>query len=253
MGMTFLEVFEEMHRKDQGVTSGALAGVDGLTVEEWRAPGDDRDLSALCAEIVPGTGGQPRLGPEIPGVFAEDLPDDPPRCRLLSLGPVQVCQGHGPHGGRDGDFRRLRFRFRSGGNFRRRRFRFRGDRRLFLRDLRPGGNGDRGGGSFLGETDLVHIVIDMNKGRDRRLFRDRFLRRNVELPRDRAFPDLRADSGQLPPHLREGNAAQPATARGGDQRQVHVGHHPLLVHPDGGCDRSEDHTRIVEGKSHVEE
>ena len=50
--MTFLEIFEEMHRKDQGVTSGALAGVDGLTVEEWRAPGDDRDLSALCAEIV---------------------------------------------------------------------------------------------------------------------------------------------------------------------------------------------------------
>jgi len=31
--MTFLEIFEEMHRKDQGVTSGALAGVDGLTVE----------------------------------------------------------------------------------------------------------------------------------------------------------------------------------------------------------------------------
>ena len=29
-----------------------LAGVDGLTVEEWRAPGDDRDLSALSAEIV---------------------------------------------------------------------------------------------------------------------------------------------------------------------------------------------------------
>jgi predicted regulator of Ras-like GTPase activity (Roadblock/LC7/MglB family) len=50
--MTFLEIFEEMHRKDQGVTSGALAGVDGLTVEEWRAPGDDRDLSALSAEIV---------------------------------------------------------------------------------------------------------------------------------------------------------------------------------------------------------
>jgi len=37
--MTFLEIFEEVHRKDQGVTSGALAGVDGLTVEEWRAPG----------------------------------------------------------------------------------------------------------------------------------------------------------------------------------------------------------------------
>ena len=50
--MTFHEIFEEMHRKDRGVTSGALAGVDGLTVEEWRAPGDDRDLSALCAEVV---------------------------------------------------------------------------------------------------------------------------------------------------------------------------------------------------------
>src|SRR5512135_685839 len=50
--MTFLEIFEEMHRKDQGVTSGTLAGVDGLTVEEWRAPGDDRDLSALSAEVV---------------------------------------------------------------------------------------------------------------------------------------------------------------------------------------------------------
>ena len=50
--MTFHEIFEEMYRKDRGVISGALAGVDGLTVEEWRAPGDDRDLSALCAEVV---------------------------------------------------------------------------------------------------------------------------------------------------------------------------------------------------------
>lgn len=50
--MTFLEIIEEIHRKDQGVTSGALAGSDGLTVEEWRAPGDDRDLAALCAEAV---------------------------------------------------------------------------------------------------------------------------------------------------------------------------------------------------------
>lgn len=50
--MTFLEIFEEMRRKDPGVTSGALTGVDGLTVEEWRVPGDDRDLSALCAEAV---------------------------------------------------------------------------------------------------------------------------------------------------------------------------------------------------------
>lgn len=50
--MTFLEIIEEIHRKDQGVTSGALAGSDGLTVEEWRVPGDRRDLSALCAEAV---------------------------------------------------------------------------------------------------------------------------------------------------------------------------------------------------------
>ncbi len=50
--MTFLEIFEEMHRKDPCVTAGAVAGVDGLTVEEWRAPGCDRDLSALCAEII---------------------------------------------------------------------------------------------------------------------------------------------------------------------------------------------------------
>jgi predicted regulator of Ras-like GTPase activity (Roadblock/LC7/MglB family) len=50
--MTFLEIFEEMHRKDPGVISGALAGVDGLTIEEWLAPGDDRDLSALSAEVI---------------------------------------------------------------------------------------------------------------------------------------------------------------------------------------------------------
>ena len=50
--MNFLEILEEIHRKDRGVTSGALAGVDGLTVEEWHVPGDARDLSALCAEVV---------------------------------------------------------------------------------------------------------------------------------------------------------------------------------------------------------
>ncbi|MBE0606259.1 MAG: hypothetical protein IH610_08250, partial [Deltaproteobacteria bacterium] len=50
--MTFLEIIEEIHRKDRGVTCGALVGSDGLTVEEWRGPGDDRDLPALCAEVV---------------------------------------------------------------------------------------------------------------------------------------------------------------------------------------------------------
>ncbi|MEW6718887.1 MAG: hypothetical protein AB1346_00370 [Thermodesulfobacteriota bacterium] len=34
------------------MTSGAVVGSDGLTVEEWHAPGDSQDLSALCAEAV---------------------------------------------------------------------------------------------------------------------------------------------------------------------------------------------------------
>jgi predicted regulator of Ras-like GTPase activity (Roadblock/LC7/MglB family) len=41
-----------MHRKDPAITSGAIVGTDGLTVEEWHAPGDAQDLSALCAEAV---------------------------------------------------------------------------------------------------------------------------------------------------------------------------------------------------------
>ena len=45
--MTFLEIFEEMHRKDQGVTSGALTGVDGLTVEDKP---DGREPSATSVE-----------------------------------------------------------------------------------------------------------------------------------------------------------------------------------------------------------
>jgi len=50
--MNFGDIIEEIHGKDPGVRSGALAGSDGLTVEEWHAPGDDRDLSALSAEVV---------------------------------------------------------------------------------------------------------------------------------------------------------------------------------------------------------
>jgi len=50
--MTFRDLIEEMHRKDPGVRAGALVGSDGLTVEEWHGPADDRDLPALCAEIV---------------------------------------------------------------------------------------------------------------------------------------------------------------------------------------------------------
>jgi predicted regulator of Ras-like GTPase activity (Roadblock/LC7/MglB family) len=50
--MTFRDIIEEMHRKDPAVTSGAIVGSDGLTVEEWHAPGDTQDLSALCAEAA---------------------------------------------------------------------------------------------------------------------------------------------------------------------------------------------------------
>jgi predicted regulator of Ras-like GTPase activity (Roadblock/LC7/MglB family) len=52
MDMTFRDIIEAIHLKDQGVTSGALVGSDGLTVEEWHAPGDGQDLSALCAEMA---------------------------------------------------------------------------------------------------------------------------------------------------------------------------------------------------------
>lgn len=50
--MTFRDIIEEMSRKDPGITSGALVGADGLTVEEWHSPGDERDLPALAAEVV---------------------------------------------------------------------------------------------------------------------------------------------------------------------------------------------------------
>ena len=50
--MTFRDLFEGMHRKDPLINGGALAGSDGLAVEEWRANPGDRDLNALCAEMA---------------------------------------------------------------------------------------------------------------------------------------------------------------------------------------------------------
>lgn len=50
--MTFHDIIEEMHKKDPSVTSGAIVGSDGLTIDEWHAPGDSQDLSALCAEAA---------------------------------------------------------------------------------------------------------------------------------------------------------------------------------------------------------
>ncbi|MGE5663792.1 MAG: roadblock/LC7 domain-containing protein [Deltaproteobacteria bacterium] len=50
--MTFRDLFEGMHRKDPLISGGALAGSDGLAVEEWKAESAERDLGALCAEMA---------------------------------------------------------------------------------------------------------------------------------------------------------------------------------------------------------
>lgn len=49
--MTFRDIIEGIHRKEPAVRGGALAGSDGLAVEEWSTDGG-LDLSALCAEMV---------------------------------------------------------------------------------------------------------------------------------------------------------------------------------------------------------
>jgi predicted regulator of Ras-like GTPase activity (Roadblock/LC7/MglB family) len=50
--MTFRDLIEGMHRKDASIRAGALAGADGLVVEEWQFSPHDRDLAALCAEMA---------------------------------------------------------------------------------------------------------------------------------------------------------------------------------------------------------
>lgn len=50
--MTFRDIIEGMHDRDPAVRGGALAGSDGLAVEEWTADPGEGDLSALCAEMV---------------------------------------------------------------------------------------------------------------------------------------------------------------------------------------------------------
>lgn len=49
--MTFSDIIEGLHRKEPAIRGGAVAGSDGLTVEEWSA-GGDLDFAALCAEMV---------------------------------------------------------------------------------------------------------------------------------------------------------------------------------------------------------
>ncbi|MBI5419624.1 MAG: hypothetical protein HZA60_06005 [Deltaproteobacteria bacterium] len=50
--MTFRDLIEGMHGKDASIRAGALAGADGLAVEEWQAVPPRHDLPALCAEMV---------------------------------------------------------------------------------------------------------------------------------------------------------------------------------------------------------
>jgi predicted regulator of Ras-like GTPase activity (Roadblock/LC7/MglB family) len=52
MDMTFRDLIEGLHQKDASVHGGALAGVDGLVVEEWQISPESRDLAALCAEMA---------------------------------------------------------------------------------------------------------------------------------------------------------------------------------------------------------
>lgn len=50
--MTFRDIIEGMHARDPAVRGGALAGSDGLAVEEWSAQPGAHDFSSLCAEMV---------------------------------------------------------------------------------------------------------------------------------------------------------------------------------------------------------
>jgi predicted regulator of Ras-like GTPase activity (Roadblock/LC7/MglB family) len=50
--MSFREIIEGIHAKEQMVRGGALTGSDGLAVEEWAAGSKGSDLSALCAEMA---------------------------------------------------------------------------------------------------------------------------------------------------------------------------------------------------------
>lgn len=50
--MSFRDLIEGMHRQDAAIRGGALAGLDGLPVEEWQVSPPAHDFPALCAEIA---------------------------------------------------------------------------------------------------------------------------------------------------------------------------------------------------------
>jgi predicted regulator of Ras-like GTPase activity (Roadblock/LC7/MglB family) len=49
--MTFRNLIEGMNKKDPLIRGGAIAGTDGLAVEEWQVSPPSHDLAALCAEM----------------------------------------------------------------------------------------------------------------------------------------------------------------------------------------------------------
>ncbi len=50
--MIFRDIIEGMHRQDASIRGGALAGLDGLPVEEWQVSPPVHDVPALCAEMA---------------------------------------------------------------------------------------------------------------------------------------------------------------------------------------------------------
>ena len=61
--MSFRDLFEEMHGKESAIRGGALAGSDGLAVEEWSS-GSATDIPALCAEMARFLGEAVRIAGE---------------------------------------------------------------------------------------------------------------------------------------------------------------------------------------------
>ena len=62
--MTFRDLIEGMNRKDPRIVGGAIAGSDGLAVDEWSAADSRHDMGALCAEMVHFFRDSARIGRE---------------------------------------------------------------------------------------------------------------------------------------------------------------------------------------------
>ncbi len=100
--MTFRDLIEGMHRKDPAILGGALAGADGLAVDEWSSGPTGHDMAALCAEMVHfyresvrigrenglGTAQEAFIGGDEGHVFVRRVTDD--YLLLLVAGPAAI-------------------------------------------------------------------------------------------------------------------------------------------------------------------